>query len=256
MAISDKTRKALWAASGNRCAICKLKLTEYVEDNKNLIRGKECHIVSCKPKGPRHRFMENYDSYENFILLCGTDHSGIDSNVSNFPEARLHEIKSAHEEWISQITENSINAPELTEPIKIDRKRFGSINIKSKSLRLIGGMAFVMVVVLYISALYFAVVVKASIFDIPRFVPMIAVLLMSLSMFCLFVGSVLSKRKFALLFKNYSLEDQQNHIVLMRTKVLCQACSSEMTLMSREASTLAVCERNPDHTILFDYTKL
>jgi hypothetical protein len=41
MAISDKTRKSLWAKSGNRCSICKIELfSEKDADVFNI--GEEC----------------------------------------------------------------------------------------------------------------------------------------------------------------------------------------------------------------------
>ena len=55
MAISDKTRKKLWAKSGNRCSICKTDLFSNKEKAEDLNIGEECHIISSKPKGPRHK---------------------------------------------------------------------------------------------------------------------------------------------------------------------------------------------------------
>lgn len=49
MPISSKTRKILWAKSGNRCAICKIELIhqEKGSTDKTVI-GEECHIVGQK----------------------------------------------------------------------------------------------------------------------------------------------------------------------------------------------------------------
>ena len=47
MAITSKTRKELWAKSGNRCAICKKELVNQIsEDDGSFIIGDECHIIS------------------------------------------------------------------------------------------------------------------------------------------------------------------------------------------------------------------
>ncbi len=47
MAISDKTRKRLWANSGGLCAICKTRLLKELKpEDKHSIVGDECHIVA------------------------------------------------------------------------------------------------------------------------------------------------------------------------------------------------------------------
>ena len=41
------------------------------------------------------------DSYENLVLLCKSDHEFVDKNWIEWPVARLTELKSRHEEWVS-----------------------------------------------------------------------------------------------------------------------------------------------------------
>jgi len=49
MAISDKTRKMLWAKSHNQCAISKKPLViKAPEAGQECVVGHECHIVSRK----------------------------------------------------------------------------------------------------------------------------------------------------------------------------------------------------------------
>jgi hypothetical protein len=72
MSITDKTRKALWAKSGNRCLLCRIELVQETDGvTQNLIIGEECHIVSEKGKGPRGEveFAGDYDGYDNLFLL-------------------------------------------------------------------------------------------------------------------------------------------------------------------------------------------
>lgn len=105
MAISDKDRKRLWAKSGNRCAICRQELIKTNDNQSDFNIGEECHIVSSKPSGPRHESgWENYDVYENLILLCRNHHKTIDdiSNILLFPKESLIEIKSKHEAWVKE----------------------------------------------------------------------------------------------------------------------------------------------------------
>lgn len=80
MAITSKTRKELWAKSGNRCAICKKELVNQIsEDDGSFIIGNECHIISCSTEGHRYKpGIEDYDSYDNLLLLCKNHHREID----------------------------------------------------------------------------------------------------------------------------------------------------------------------------------
>jgi hypothetical protein len=67
-----------------------------------VIIGEECHIVSSKKNGPRgnEEFDGDFDNYDNLILLCGNDHTRIDSVPSFFPSHKLRDLKYAHEQWV------------------------------------------------------------------------------------------------------------------------------------------------------------
>lgn len=97
MAITEKTRKILWARSGNRCAMCKKELVmeKTMLDSESII-GDECHIISEKPKGPRANFnLEiDYDTYSNLILLCKVHDKIIDDQPNEFSAEYLHKLKS------------------------------------------------------------------------------------------------------------------------------------------------------------------
>jgi len=112
MTISSRIRKMLWARSANRCAICKIVL---ISDNKKLQCqniGEECHIISKKSNGPRHKMnIKNYDVYENLILLCRNHHRIIDEKNNEYSIEKLKEIKKNHEEWVNtSLNENSKNS--------------------------------------------------------------------------------------------------------------------------------------------------
>ncbi|MBU2905109.1 HNH endonuclease [Arenibacter algicola] len=103
MSISEKSRKTLWARSGNRCAICRIELvTEKDAHNVNLNLGEECHIISNKSKGPRHKpkYLDDYDAHSNLILLCRNHHRIIDEQNETYSEKLLHQIKTNHEKWV------------------------------------------------------------------------------------------------------------------------------------------------------------
>lgn len=110
MAITSKTRKELWAKSGNRCAICKKELVNQIsEDDGSFIIGDECHIISSSPEGPRYKpGIEDYDSYDNLLLLCKNHHREIDENCASYTEELLQYIKTSHENWVKKTLDSSM----------------------------------------------------------------------------------------------------------------------------------------------------
>lgn len=114
MSISTKTRKTLWAKSGNRCAMCHTELVCYRNGNYgDVIIGEECHIVSSRTKGPRHdpNIKIGFDDYDNLILLCGIHHKIIDEQVDVYTAPMLLLIKSQHEVQIKKILDEIANSP-------------------------------------------------------------------------------------------------------------------------------------------------
>ncbi|WET50802.1 HNH endonuclease signature motif containing protein [Chryseobacterium indologenes] len=110
MAISDKTRKFLWAKSGNRCAICKTELITGSDASEEFNVGEECHIISSKKNGPRYLAnLEQYDNYENLLLLCRNHHTEIDELVDTYSEELLRYMKVNHENWVRTAIANAIH---------------------------------------------------------------------------------------------------------------------------------------------------
>ena len=111
--IKDLARKKLWALSAGRCAICGIEL---IHDSSNSNIGQECHIVSSRPNGPRHQSnIEDYDNYDNFILLCANHHREIDTNVDSYPVSTLKRIKRNHEYRIEKkLNEEKVKIDVLT----------------------------------------------------------------------------------------------------------------------------------------------
>jgi hypothetical protein len=106
MSISDKTRKILWAKSGNRCAICRRELViDATTANDDAVVGDECHIVSAKLQGPRfddHYSSGRIDDSDNLILLCRVHHKMIDDQCATYTVETLKTLRSKHEEWVSE----------------------------------------------------------------------------------------------------------------------------------------------------------
>ena len=97
MSISDKTRKILWGMSGNRCAICKIKLViDATDEDSESVVGDECHIISGAPAGPRYSSsfpLEKIDQEENLILLCKVHHKMIDDQHETYTGEIVKGIK-------------------------------------------------------------------------------------------------------------------------------------------------------------------
>lgn len=117
MAITDKTRKSLWEKSGNRCSICKIELFSSTTDKNEFNIGEECHIISCKEKGPRNKpNIDDYNLFNNLILLCRNHHKQIDELKDTYTEELLRYIKSNHENWVQSTINNAINNDKKDKP--------------------------------------------------------------------------------------------------------------------------------------------
>ena len=119
MTITNKTRKALWARSGNRCAICKYELTRSERGSVAILHviGEEAHILSRKPGGPRYdagRGTKDADSYENLILLCSIHHKMVDDDTCGYTADRLRRIKFDHEKWVSERLQKRPKMPKFS----------------------------------------------------------------------------------------------------------------------------------------------
>jgi hypothetical protein len=100
VAIPEKDVKLLWGRAAERCAFadCRKVLTKTPEAaaSGGYPLGKQAHIVSHAPGGIRDDptlMQTERDSYANMILVCAEHHDVI---------ARLHEIKTKHELWVTE----------------------------------------------------------------------------------------------------------------------------------------------------------
>ncbi|MEQ8358044.1 MAG: HNH endonuclease signature motif containing protein [Cytophagales bacterium] len=131
MGITSKTRKMLWAKSGNKCSICKSELFSNEEGKENLNIGEECHIISSQKKGPRNKEgLSNYDEYENLILLCKNHHKEIDELTETYTEEVIRYLKQNHENWVSSTLDNSIEIEKKSKPRFISRIILGKELLK------------------------------------------------------------------------------------------------------------------------------
>jgi len=117
MPISDKTRKILWASSGNLCAICKTILViDSTESDSASIVGDECHIRSKSEFGPRYDedfAKSELDENGNLLLLCKKDHKLIDDQVNKYSTLVLEKLKCDHENYVKSKLNTANSSPEV-----------------------------------------------------------------------------------------------------------------------------------------------
>jgi len=101
VAISDHTRRILWAKASNACARCDAPLVQSPEpgQSRHAVIGEECHIVARSPSGPRGDAgpRDDIDGYANLVLLCANCHALIDAQPKSYPPDELRRMKETHE---------------------------------------------------------------------------------------------------------------------------------------------------------------
>lgn len=105
MAISLKSVKILWSASGGRCAFdgCWERLCyQDAEGVAPFTLGEMAHICGEKPGSNRYSTCQTAterNDYTNLILLCPTHHTLIDrkENETKYTVTILHAMKARHE---------------------------------------------------------------------------------------------------------------------------------------------------------------
>ncbi|MDD3607202.1 MAG: HNH endonuclease [Candidatus Moranbacteria bacterium] len=105
MSITEKTKKILFAESGNRCAFpeCRQVLVLNGEGNEHSIVGEMAHIKGEKPTAARYdesMTQIERDAPENLVVLCNIHHKVIDDQEKNYPVEMLLEIKNNHRNWV------------------------------------------------------------------------------------------------------------------------------------------------------------
>jgi len=107
MAVSEPTKRVLFARSGNLCAFpnCNTHLVqEKTGDDPPSIVGNICHIKGKKPDAPRYdtgMSDQERDAIDNLILLCATHHKLIDDQYNEYTVEKLQQFKLAHEGWVN-----------------------------------------------------------------------------------------------------------------------------------------------------------
>lgn len=106
--------KLLYGLAAARCSFpnCKVDLTlKDLPCEKRKQIGKIAHIIAHGKNGPRADDLypaERLDTYDNWILLCGTHHDTVDTAVNQYSVKRLRQIKNEHETWVRNSLEIEI----------------------------------------------------------------------------------------------------------------------------------------------------
>lgn len=88
---SLEIRMQLYMAAGCICMSdgCNNKLSAPTTPGKQLIIGEGAHIISEALKGPRHRELADYDTFDNGIALCANCHRMVD----HIPSLHIYTIE-------------------------------------------------------------------------------------------------------------------------------------------------------------------
>lgn len=112
MAIKQSVRDKLMIHSEGKCAKCQRDLL--VEGKRVCNVGEVCHIISKRKSGPRYQVgLEDYDCYDNLIVLCANCHKEVDTNVEEYTIEKLKEMKSSHDRANSEKLINQKNKTQI-----------------------------------------------------------------------------------------------------------------------------------------------
>lgn len=97
--------KVLYGLAAERCSFpdCKRELVIKNESGERKQVGKIAHIIAHSRNGPRADASysdEKRDTYDNWILLCGTHHDMIDVMSGMYSVEILRNMKVEHESWV------------------------------------------------------------------------------------------------------------------------------------------------------------
>lgn len=97
---SDTTIKALFALTGNECAMPNC-FNLLVNEETKKVRGIICHIEAESGGGPRYnqnQTNKEREDFSNLVILCRNCHWEIDTNPQKYTVEYLYKIKKQHEE--------------------------------------------------------------------------------------------------------------------------------------------------------------
>lgn len=116
-AVPEGTKRILYLKSRNKCAFpgCDSPLVALPKgESQHKIVGELCHIYSDRENGPRGRvgLVENeYNAYENLIMLCPNHHTIVDGQHEAYSAETLKAWKQKHEAKSYSVSPENLEAP-------------------------------------------------------------------------------------------------------------------------------------------------
>ena len=106
MAVTERTKKHVWATHAGRCAICRELLVENGASTAAFsLIGDIAHIVADQHLGPRGGIplsAAQRDHPDNLVLLCLRHHRIVDDDPVSYTVERLRAIRDEHTAWVDQ----------------------------------------------------------------------------------------------------------------------------------------------------------
>lgn len=117
MSVADQRR--LWVYAHGLCSNPKCRrrlIIEPTDHDPATTTGYHAHMVAYSFDGPRGEGevpLENRETYENMILLCGDCHRMIDGQPNTYPVEKLQGWKKEHETWVAECIQRGMTAIEF-----------------------------------------------------------------------------------------------------------------------------------------------
>ena len=100
--MKESVKRLLYVECRALCCMPDCRINLNIKDEDNAWIGQISHIHSESERGPRYKAgLENYDEYNNLILLCCNHHKIVDHNRRKWTSEILKKIKSDHVKWVN-----------------------------------------------------------------------------------------------------------------------------------------------------------
>lgn len=109
--LSAKITNIVWGLFNGRCAMCELVLARTLVDGESGTIGKIAHIVGENKGSARYTdtlTLEQRNSPDNLMLLCGTHHDTVDNYESEFSVDDLHVTRKKFLDKLASVFEEQV----------------------------------------------------------------------------------------------------------------------------------------------------
>lgn len=109
--LSSKITNMVWGLFNGRCAMCELVLARTLDDGESGTIGKIAHIVGENKGSARFSetlTLEQRNSPDNLMLLCGTHHDTVDNYESEYSVDDLHVTRKKFLDKLASVFEEQV----------------------------------------------------------------------------------------------------------------------------------------------------